>query len=201
MTPLLLTLALAGQIQFSTPQAQPPACTVCPAGKEGPRGPQGPAGPRGAEGPQGPGGNDGAPGPAGPQGPPGDSLTDPPPPVVPPFDLGFHGVDLSVIAFFHESGIAYAVLYEPTRKAAALVNIDACQAEIYENFNAGIPGPALQWKAVQQTGEPFHFAWQHGGAWWSERWPENLPVVDLQAPPFVTNDPRLGPNTAFCRKR
>lgn len=193
MTTLVFVLALAGH-QFSSPQTQTPACTTCPAGPRGPQGPAGPAGPKGSQGPKGD---------TGPQGPPGVSVppSTPAPTVVQPFDIGFHGVDLSIADFFSVAGVSYAVVYEPSAKAAALINLDTCWAQLYPNFNAGLPGAPLAWKAVQATDEPFHLAWNHGGAWWSERWPAWLPKVNMRAAPFVINDPRLGPATALCRWR
>ena len=199
-TTLALALALLASpalAQFAAPTTTPTACTTCPPGKEGPRGPKGDPGERGQRGDPGP---RGARGEQGPEGPPG-RVVPPPPVVVRPFDLGFHGLDLSVASFFTHEGTPYVVAYEPTYHAAALVNLDTCWAEVARDFNAGLPGAPLSWRAVQPTGEPFHFAWQHGGAWWSQRWPEGLPRVNLQAPPFVIDDPRLGPLTALCRHR
>ena len=173
---------------FATPTTQT-SCTTCPPGKDGRNGRDGRNGVDGKDGKDGRDGRDGR------------DAEAPPPVVVAPFDIGFHGVDLSVASFFAHEGTPYVVVYEPTLRAAALVNLETCWAEVYKDFNAGIKGDPLQWRAVQQTGEPFHFAWQHGGAWWGERWPEGLPAFNLQAPPFVIDDPRLGKGTALCRKR
>jgi len=187
---LSLVLAVSADAQtFTSTESTPPVCTVeCPAGPPGPKGPPGPTGEPGPEGPRGPKGEPGPP-------------SVPPPTVVRPFDLGFHGVNLDVAAFFSAAGVSYAVIYEPSAQAAAVINLDACTAQIYPAFNAGLPGRPLAWRAVQTTGEPFHFVWNHGGAWWSERWPYWLPVVNLRMLPFVINDPRLGAGTALCRWR
>lgn len=183
--------ATADAQRFIPATSTPPACTTCPAGPKGPKGDPGPAG---SPGPKG------DPGPRGPKGDPGPPSV-PPRVVVRPFDLGFHGVNLDVAAFFSSAGVSYAVIYEPSAQAAALVNLDTCTAQIYPAFNAGLPGRPLAWRAVQTTGEPFHFVWNHGGAWWSERWPSWLPSVSLRALPFVIDDPRLGTATALCRWR
>lgn len=120
------------------------------------------------------------------------------PPIIHPFDLGFHGVNFDVADFFIHQHVPHVMVYEPSRKVAALVNLSTCIAQVQERFNAGIPGPPLVWKQVQHLTD-LHFVWNHGGAWWSHEWPTGLPTMDFGT--IIINDPRLGPGTALCRMR
>lgn len=171
--------------QFTTQTWKPPTeCKVeCPAGPPGPRGPQGPAGPKGPPGPQGP------------QGPKGEPPALPP---LPPFDLGVHGFnflpgDLRVV-----DGRWKLMTYETTTKAALVVDLATCIAQVHPAFDAGIGAP-LTWAAVRWVTD-VDSVWTHGGALWSWRW-TGAGTVTMNLNALRFNDPKLGPATPLCRWR
>lgn len=171
--------------QFTTQTWKPPTeCKVeCPAGPPGPRGPQGPAGPKGPPGPQGP------------QGPKGEPPALPP---LPPFDLGVHGFnflpgDLRVV-----DGRWKLMTYETTTKAALVVDLATCIAQVHPAFDAGIGAP-LTWAAVRWVTD-VDSVWTHGGALWSWRW-TGAGTVTMNLNALRFNDPKLGPATPLCRLR
>lgn len=194
---------------FSTPATQ----TSCPAGckgevgPRGPAGPQGPAGPKGDSGPAGPRGVDGKPGPqgpagpqgpTGPQGPKGDPGGTPVLPPLPGFDLGIHGFnflpgDLRVV-----NGRWRLLTYETTTRAALMIDLATCVAQVHAGFDAGIGSP-LMWSNVRWVTD-LDAVWTHSGALWSHRWdPSKTVLLNLNALRF--DDPRLGAQTPLCRWR
>lgn len=176
----------------------PTPCVTCqtkvgPKGETGPKGEPGPRGPQGPQGPQGPRG------PQGPKGDPGVVVVVPPPPL-PPFDLGVHGFHFLPGALRVVGGRWTLLTYETTLKAAVLLDIATCVAQVHLNFDAGL-GALLAWQHVQWVTD-LDSVWTHGGALWSWRWDVARPglvTMDLNALRFT--DPRIGPNTPLCRWR
>ena len=188
---ILLALSLSSvQAQQLRTWEQPKECKVeCPAGPPGPKGDPGPRGPQGPAGPAGPRG------PEGPQGPPGVVPALPP---LPAFDIGVHGFTLLPGDLRVLGGRWHLLTYETTQRAALLVDLTTCVAQVRFNFDAGIGAP-LTWNAVRWVTDT-DSVWSHGGAMWSFRWGgPGAVVVNLNALRF--DDPKLGPQTPFCRWR
>jgi Collagen triple helix repeat (20 copies) len=197
MIAMLFYSSAVGAQSFST-YTPPKECKVeCPAGPPGPKGDRGPAGPKGAPGEPGPAGPAGPQGPRGPKGDPGGSLELPP---LPPFDLGVHGFNFLPGKLRVVNGRWMMLTYETTNKAAVLLDIATCVAQVHPAFDAGIGAPlswsSLSWETDRDS------VWYHGGAMWSWRWDAARPgllVLNLNA--FTFNDPKIGPNTPLCRWR
>lgn len=184
----LLVVALTSSVQAQTSSIytwKPPTeCKVeCPAGPPGPPGPRGPKG---------------EPGPPGPQGPPGP----PAPPVVvpplPPFDLGVHGFAFLPGKLRVIDGRWKLLTYEQTSKAAILLDIATCVAQVHLGFDAGIGAP-LTWGSVEWPTD-LDTVWWHGGAMWSWRW-TGAGTVTMNLNALRFNDPKIGPQTPLCRWR
>jgi len=173
----LLGVVVSYAQQLRTSEPETPACTVqCPAGPAGPIGPSGPAGPAGPAGPVGP---------TGPKGEPGTPSTVPARPrTVRPFDFGIHGLNFAVRAFVQDGPTIYLLAYEPTYRAAVLVDTTTGLGQIAMNFDAGI-GRDAQGRSITFDGvdilEARAFAWWHRGAVWSHNWDETLPLVDFKS--------------------
>lgn len=190
-------------IAFNTQTSCPKECRgeKGDPGPAGPRGPQGPAGPKGDPGPAGPRGADGNPGPqgpAGPQGPKGDPGSTPVLPPLPAFDLGVHGFnflpgDLRVV-----NGRWMLLTYETTNRAALMIDLATCVAQVHPGFDAGIGAP-LMWSNVRWVTD-LDAVWTHSGAMWSHRWDVSK-TVTLNLNAFRFDDPKLGANTPLCRWR
>ena len=171
---VILAFAASVQAQELRTWAPPPnKCEVkCPAGPPGPKGDPGDPGPAGPQGP---------PGPQGPRGPKGDPA-DPGPRTLPPFDLGIHGVNLAVRAVVQDGPATYLLVYEPTVRAAALVDLATGLAQVVYNFDAGIgvdaEGRSITFDDVTVL-RARAFAWWHRGAVWSHNWDEGLPWQSL----------------------
>lgn len=178
---LLLASAVEAQTFEPASTSKPPACTTCPPGPKGDPGPRGPQGP------------------AGPRGPKGDPWTLVVPPL-PPFDLGVHGFNFLPGAMRVVGGRWMLLTYETTLKAAVLLDIETCVAQVHPTFDAGIGAP-LTWADVQWVTD-LDSVWSHGGALWSWRWNTARPgllVLNLNALRF--SDPKIGPETPLCRWR
>lgn len=213
MKPLLSVLFVVFACEVSSAQvlfSQAPPQTGCPAGCKGApgeKGDVGPAGPRGPAGPPGQKGDDGDPGPAGqtgpagpsgpagptgPQGPPGPGTVGPR--TTRPIDIGVHGVNLAVRAAVVDGANVYILVYEPLLRAAALIDVETCLAQVAVNFDAGVgvdsQGRSLTFDDVSVLGAR-SFAWWHRGAMWSHNWNESLPWVTL---PVINGVP-------LCRAR
>ena len=165
---ILLALSLSSvQAQQLRTWEQPKECKVeCPAGPPGPKGDPGPRGPKGEPGPPGP------PGPPAPQ----------PPRTVRPFDIGVHGVNLAAHAVVRDGDRVFLIVYEPTLRAAALVDTSTGLAQVVSNFDAGVgvdaQGRSLVFDGVEVLGARA-FLWWHHGAAWAHNWNEALPWAPL----------------------
>lgn len=175
-----------------------------PKGNPGPVGPAGPAGPQGPGGPAGPAGPKGEPGPKGERGEPGTcegSCPTPGPRTVRPFDFGVHGLNFAVRDFVHDGRTTYLLAYEPSVRAAVLVDISTGLGQLVMNFTAGLHGDPrgpIVFDGVNAI-SPRSFAWWHRGAMWSADWNDALPVIDFKA--IVLTDTRTGQPTAVFRFR
>lgn len=216
---LLLAVAAAAEAQTTDPfRTNTPTTTCSPGckGDPGPPGPAGPAGPAGQAGPQGPQGQKGDTGPAGPIGPTGPvgprgpegpagkdgkdgkDYTPAALPPLPAFDLGVHGFTLIPGKLRLVNGRWQMLTYEVTNKAALLIDLQTCVAQVQMNFDAGIGAP-LTWNAVEWVTDA-DAVWYHAGAMWSHRWnPAKSITINLNGLRF--DDPKLGPQTPFCRWR
>lgn len=177
MAALVLALTATGDAQFRTPTtSEQTVCTVnCPAG---PPGPQGPTGPRGPEGPTGPTGPTGPQGPKGEPGTPGvcpscNTETEP----LRPFDIGIPGVvEFPVRLRVRDGANIYLLVYAPTVKVAALVDVRTGLAQIAPNMSfQGTP-----FNDVQELQRGNYLWWAGVGSAWSKRWDSTLPWVDLK---------------------
>lgn len=116
-------------------------------------------------------GRDGAPAPVGPR-------------TLRPFDLGLHGVNFAVRAAVADGARAYLLVYEPTARAAALVDPTTGLAQVVMPFDAGI-GPDPQGRTITFDDvtvlSPRSFAWWHRGAVWVHTWDEQLEWQPLPA--------------------
>lgn len=185
VTLLLTALAVA---MFSAPLA---AQSRLGDGTPPMQGPPGPAGPMGPQGPMGP---------RGPQGPAAERPELPPIVPLPGFDLGVHGFhflpgDLRLV-----NGRWQMLTYESTFRAAMLLDIASCVAQVHLAFDAGLGAPLL-WQNVRWVTDT-ESVWWHNGAMWSWTWETSRPgllTVNLNA--IRRDDPVLGPNTALCRWR
>lgn len=175
---VVLLCADVASAQFVAPKEPPPVCTVeCPAGPHGPKG---------------------DPGPRGPKGDPGPPAVPPVVPPLPPFDLGVHGFhflpgDLRVV-----NGRWMLLTYETTQKAAVLLDIATCVAQVHPHFDAGIGAP-LTWGSVRWVTDA-DSVWWHAGALWSWRW-NAASTVTLNLNAWRFDDPKLGKGTPLCRWR
>lgn len=191
----LALTATSVQAQQLRTWEQPKECKVeCPAGPPGPKGDTGPRGPSGPAGPQGPTGPQG---PQGPKGEPGGTPTLPP---LPPFDLGVHGFNFLPGELRVIDGRWKLLTYETTNKAAVLLDIATCVAQVHPRFDAGIGAP-LTWASVRWVTD-LDSVWYHGGAMWSWRLDAARPgMLTLNLNALRFDDPKIGPNTPLCRWR
>lgn len=171
---ILLGLAVSSAQAQQLKTWQPPnECKVeCPAGPPGPRGPKGEKGEKGEPG------EPGEPGPPGPPGPPAPQ----PPRTVRPFDIGVHGINLAVHAVVRDGDKVFLIVYEPTLRAAALVDTTTGLAQVVSNFDAGVgvdsQGRSLVFDGVEVLGARA-FLWWHHGAAWAHNWNEGLAWAPL----------------------
>lgn len=125
----------------------------------------------GRDGLDGRDGRDGAPAPVGPR-------------TLRPFDLGLHGVNFAVRAAVSDGARAYLLVYEPSARAAALVDPTTGLAQVVMPFDAGI-GPDAQGRTITFDDvtvlSPRSFAWWHRGAVWVHTWDEQLAWLPLPA--------------------
>lgn len=90
--------------------------------------------------------------------------------------------------------------YETTLKAAVLLDVATCVAQVHQAFDAGIGAP-LTWGSVRWVTDR-DSVWWHGGALWSHRWDTTRPglvTINLNALRF--DDPKIGKDTPLCRWR
>ena len=189
---LLLALALAcgASAQTFRLQTADPVCPPgCQGGIAGPPGPPGLPGRTGAQGPQGP---------QGPAGPPAPT----PPRTLRPYDFGVHGLTFSVRAVVQDGTRSLLLAYEPTLRAAVLLDIATGLAQVVMPFSADVPddptrGPIVFDDVLVHGARAF--SWVHQGAFWGHNWPENSPVIDMTT--FRLYDPELEREVPLFRWR
>lgn len=177
----VLAFAASAEAQLLQSTSKPPtSCTVnCPAGPQGRQGDPGPAGPRG------------------PQGAPGAPVVIPP---MPEFDLGVHGFRFLPGEARFVGGRWFLLTYEVNKRAAVMLDLATCVAQIHVGFDAGLGAP-LTWEVLSWPANETSL-WSHGGATWTWRWNPYRPgLVTANLNALVFNDPRIGPNTPLCRWR
>lgn len=179
----LVFVASSVEAQYRVPAT--PVCTVeCPAGPPGAPGRPGEPGSPGRPGEQGPAGPVGPPGTPGAPGTCEGQCPTVGPRTLRPFDLGVHGINLAVRAVVKDGAQTYLIVYEPTLRTAALVDVRTGLAQVVVNFDAGIGlddrGRAITFDDVLVLA-PRTYGWWHRGAVWGHTWDESLPWQPLPA--------------------
>ena len=118
--------------------------------------------------------------------------------ILPPFDLGVHGFAFLPGKLRVIDGRWKLLTYEQTSKAAILLDIATCVAQVHLGFDAGIGAP-LTWGSVEWPTD-LDTVWWHGGAMWSWRW-TGAGTVTMNLNALRFNDPKIGPQTPLCRWR
>lgn len=124
-----------------------------------------------------------------------------PSPKLRPFDLGAHGLDLSVRGVVVDGVLVRLLVYEPRLHVAALIETSTGYAQIAQNFTAGLGvderGPiTFDGVSVLSTGT---FGWWHRGAVWTHQWDTKLPWTDLKT--LKVYDPAVGAEVPLFRWR
>lgn len=179
-------LAGAQTVPDPTTTHTPTCKTVC-IGQPGPKGDKGDPGPRGPQGERGEKGEKGENG----------EYQRPRNRFVRSFDFGAHGYQFKVLQTFWRDDRLMLIAYSPAIAAvgnvpvALMVDATTGLAEVQVGFNAGVGNVTFTDVRVLDDTLQIAFAWEHGGAWWSDHWPVGkLPVVDLKT--IIVDDPRLG---------
>lgn len=96
----------------------------------------------------------------------------------------------------------FLLVYHPTWRLAALIDVTTGVGQVAWNFTADVPnderGP-ITFEAVDVLdGDSLHFLWTHRGATWSQVWPGGQ-VIDLST--FIVVDSATRQRTTVFRWR